>query len=116
MKKTINISKLVLFFAVVVCFCYFAITFPYELFFASCNNVVLTSDNFNELMKNSFLYQKGGVVFADDSQDEQLNEYIVNYKLFNLFDILSLKVKVNDNSVYLGGDCLGFSLKTKGLL
>lgn len=116
MKKTINIPKLVLFFLVVSTFCIFATTFPYELFFASCNDVVLTSDNFHDLMKNTFLHQQGNVVFADNNQTDELNEYIVNYKLFNLFDILSLKVKVNDNSVYLGGNCLGFSLKTKGLL
>ena len=29
--------------------------------------------------------------------------------------MLSLRVKVADNSVYLGGDCLGFSLDSKGL-
>lgn len=116
MKKSINIPKLVLFFVVIGGFLVFALSFPYELFFVSQNGIVLNSENFNDLMKNTFLHQKDKFVYADSDESQNLNEYIVNYKLFNLFDILSLKVKVSDNSVYLGGDCLGFSLKTKGLL
>lgn len=116
MKKTINISKLVLFFLIVGGFLIFAFTFPYQLYSMGKNNIVLSSKEYEELIDNAFLWQESGKVLADNGTDEILNEYVVNYKLFNLFDILSLKVKVSDNSVYLGGDCLGFSLKTKGLL
>lgn len=115
MKKSINISKLVFFFITLGCFFVFALTFPYELFAVSLNESVINSDSYNELMKNKFLHQTNSKAYAD-TDNSDLNEFVVKYKLFNLFDILSLKVKVNDNSVYLGGDCLGFSLKTKGLL
>ena len=115
MKRTINISKLVLFFLTIGGFLIFALTFPYKLYSLSKNEIILNSDNYNRLLENKFLSEVGKVVLADND-NEVLNEYIVNYRLFNLFDILSLKVKVSDNSVYLGGDCLGFSLKTKGLL
>lgn len=116
MKKSINISKLVLFFLVVGGFLIFAFTFPYRLYSVGKNNLILTTDEYGDLIDNAFLWQESGKVLADDGVNETLNEYIVNYKLFNLFDILSLKVKVSDNSVYLGGDCLGFSLRTKGLV
>jgi len=116
MKKSVNISKLVLFFLVVGGFIIFALTFPYRLYMIGEKGLILSRDEYNELINNAFLWQESGKVLADDGSNETLNEYIVNYKLFNLFDILSLKVKVSNNSVYLGGDCLGFSLKTKGLV
>jgi len=116
MKKAINISKLVLFFVVIGGFLIFALTFPYQLYSIGKNDIILNSDKYNDLLKNRFLSQVSSKVLADNEDNEVLNEYVVNYKLFNLFNILSLKVKVSDNSVYLGGDCLGFSLKTKGLL
>lgn len=116
MKKTINISKLVLFFVVLGGFLIFALTFPYELYYLNKQGIVLNSDNFQKLLENKFLNQVSSRVYANSEDDKVLNEYVVNYKLFNLFNILSLKVKVSDNSVFLGGDCLGFSLKTKGLL
>jgi len=125
MNKIINLNKtnfmerklpkLVLFFVVISIFVTFCITFPYKLFLISASNIVLTSDEYEKLLNNAFLSQNS-VVGVNNSIDDDLNEHIVNYKLFNLFNILSLKVKVNNNSVYLGGDCLGFSLHTKGLL
>ena len=116
MKKTINIPKLVLFFLVVGGFLVFALTFPYKLFLFSTNHIILNTEKYNELFANKFLYEERKSVLAEGDKGEELNEYVVKYKLFNLFDILSLRVKVSDNSVYLGGDCMGFSLKTKGLL
>lgn len=116
MKKTINISKLVFFFIVVGGFLIFALTFPYKLYSIGKNGIILDKDNYEELLKGKFISQSSSRVLADDGKDEIINEYVIDYKLFNMFNILSLKVKVSENSVYLGGDCLGFSLKTSGLL
>ena len=115
MKKTINISKLVLFFVVVGGFLLFALTFPYELYLLK-DRIILNSDKYEELSDGKFIYEAKRSAFAEGDQNENLNECVLKYKLFNLFDILSLRVKISDNSVYLGGDCVGFSLKTKGLL
>lgn len=109
-----RISKLVLFFLTIGGFFIFALTFPYELYFLSQNNITITSDDYEKLMNNNCLHVASRV-YAE-SEDSKLNEVIVKYKLFNMFDVLSLKVKVSDNSVYLGGDCLGFSLCSKGLM
>ena len=115
MKKTINISKLVLFFVVVGGFLLFALTFPYDLYLLK-DRIILNSDMYEELSDGKFIYEAKRSAFAEGDQNENLNECVLKYKLFNLFDILSLRVKISDNSVYLGGDCVGFSLKTKGLL
>ena len=47
---------------------------------------------------------------------DEIEEYIVKYNLFNMFNVTSLRVEVlNDDEVILGGDCLGITLQSKGL-
>lgn len=112
MKKLSKVFKLAFFLLFLSIFLYVSFTFPYELFLYSNHNVVLNKDEYEKLANK--LSTKVVATCAKD-EDSKLNEYVVNYKLFNLFDVLSLRVKVSDNSVYLGGDCLGFSLDSKGL-
>lgn len=115
MVKSKRFFKITLFLFLISLFLLFAVSFPYKLFLLSKTDAVLNYDIYNEFLKNKFLSQYGCTTLASKTDDE-INEYIVNYKLFNLFNILSLKVKVAENSVYLGGDCLGFSLHSKGLI
>ena len=112
MKKLSKVFKLAFFLLFLSIFLYVSFTFPYELFLYSNQNVVLNKDEYEKLANK--LSTKVVASYTKD-EDSKLNEYAVNYKLFNLFDVLSLRVKVADNSVYLGGDCLGFSLDSKGL-
>ena len=52
-----------------------------------------------------------------EDQEKQINEYTIKYKLFNLFNIKNLKVKVaQTNTVYAGGQCVGISLKSQGII
>ncbi len=112
MKKLSKVFKLAFFLLFLSIFLYVSLTFPYELFLYSNQNVVLNKDEYEKLANK---LSTKVVATCTKDEDSKLNEYVVNYKLFNLFDVLSLRVKVADNSVYLGGDCLGFSLDSKGL-
>ena len=112
MKKLSKVFKLAFFLLFLSIFLYVSFTFPYELFLYSNQNVVLNKDEYEKLANK---LSTKVVATCTKDEDSKLNEYAVNYKLFNLFDVLSLRVKVADNSVYLGGDCLGFSLDSKGL-
>ena len=115
MTKFKFFCKIAFFLFAISIFVLLAVTFPYQLFLLSKTDAVLNFDTYNDFMSNKFLSEYNHVVTATNSHDE-IDEYTVNYKLFNLFNILSLKVKVAENSVYLGGDCLGFSLKSRGLV
>lgn len=112
MKKLSKVFKLAFFLLFLSIFLYVSFTFSYELFLYSNQNVVLNKDEYEKLANK---LSTKVVATCTKDEDSKLNEYVVNYKLFNLFDVLSLRVKVADNSVYLGGDCLGFSLDSKGL-
>ena len=112
MKKLSKVFKLAFFLLFLSIFLYVSFTFPYDLFLYSNQNVVLNKDEYEKLANK---LSTKVVATCTKDEDSKLNEYVVNYKLFNLFDVLSLRVKVADNSVYLGGDCLGFSLDSKGL-
>ena len=56
-----------------------------------------------------------GEVSADTSGDKE--QHLLKYKLFNMIDILDLKVNVvKDDEYYVGGDLLGFSLQSRGVI
>lgn len=93
---------------------------PYELL-VSHGDVILSEQEFESLQKNSsgFLTGQFFSVHANSAEDRQdkLTQYDVNFKLFNLFNIKNLKVKVStDNQVYVGGNTIGISLKGKGVV
>lgn len=113
MTRLKSFFKVAFFLLAIFIFVSFAVTFPYKYFLLLRDDVIINHDDYLKLLHQPFLSQEKAITCLSD--DENLEEYIVNYKLFNLFNILSLKVKVADNSVYLGGDCLGFALESKGL-
>lgn len=115
MVKVKSLVKKAIFLCLISIFLLVAFSFPYQLFLLCKSGAVLNYETYKDYLKNNFLSQKK-VVVASTNDNDEINEYLVNYKLFNLFNILSLKVRVAENSVYLGGDCLGFSLETNGMM
>lgn len=91
---------------------------PFNLLSTLEENTVLTRSEFNSILKNydNFLCNASITAMADDNKTDTLNEYAIKYKLLNLFTIKNLNINViEDDIYYAGGNCLGFSLKTKGL-
>lgn len=112
MRKSL---KYILFVFVLAFFLLFCFTFPYEIFVGT-DEIVLTRAEWEKLLQNKFVTVKTPLMSAY-SDDTKIDEYVLKYRLFNLSNITSLRVKVlDDNMVYLGGDVLGFSLKSKGVV
>lgn len=107
--------KICLFVLVVAFFLFFCFTFPFDIFVGN-DQLVLTRSEWEKLLKNPYIHYENTLAcaYADGSD---VDEYLIRYKLFNLSNITSLRVKVlDDNKVYLGGDVLGFALKSKGVV
>lgn len=91
---------------------------PFSLLNTLEDNVIITRSELNSILNNydNFLCNASVTAMADDDKTDTLNEYAIKYKLLNLFTIKKLNVNVlEDDIYYAGGNCLGFSLKTKGL-
>lgn len=74
--------------------------------------LVLTQDEFDRL-DNQMLVSAS---LINEDKEQMIRDYVVSYKLFNLFNITNLKVSVVDNTnVYAGGNVLGFDITTRGL-
>ena len=76
----------------------------------------VTQNELNEMRKGNFILSSD-IASVSASDDENFDEYIINYKFFNLFNIKRLKVNlINPDEYYAGGDSLGFSLQSKGVI
>ncbi len=108
-KKVVPII-LIFFFAIV------SIFFPYDLLFSLTNDMFVTHEELDDILKNDWLISSH-VVSVSAKDDNEFDKYIINYKLFNLFNIKKLKVNVVDPDRYFaGGETLGFSLQSKGVI
>lgn len=108
-KKVVPII-LIFFFAIV------SIFFPYDLLFSLTNDMFVTHEELDDILKNDWLISSH-VVSVCAKDDNDFDKYIINYKLFNLFNIKKLKVNVVDPDRYFaGGETLGFSLQSKGVI
>ena len=108
-KKVVPII-LIFFFAIV------SIFFPYDLLFSLTNDMFVTHEELDDILKNDWLISSH-VVSVSAKDDNDFDKYIINYKLFNLFNIKKLKVNVVDPDRYFaGGETLGFSLQSKGVI
>ena len=102
-------------FSFIMFFLLVAFSIPYDTLMLLSNNMVVTSSELVSLknLDNPFIKCVSVVNASDNGKNEELLEY----KLFNMFDILSLKVNVvEDDEYYVGGSTLGFSLKSKGVI
>lgn len=110
-----------LFVWLLLSFMFIALCFsvPYDLIIKYSGDIILTEKELQEYMgRNGILYSSVQNVEAiDEDKDSKIKKYTVGYKLFNLFNILSLKVDVVDDSqVYVGGDAVGIVLDTRGVI
>lgn len=92
-----------------------SICFPYEMLNTIEDNMFVTYDEFEEMLDKNFFISSSITSVAN--QDEEFERYVVDYKLFNLFNIKKLRVNVIEPDRYFaGGDSLGFSLQSKGVI
>ena len=93
-----------------------SIFFPYDLFLNLKDDMFVTTDELNDLVKDNWIITPN-IVSVSAKDDGDFDKYIINYKLFNLFNIKKLKVNVVEPDRYFaGGETLGFSLQSKGII
>lgn len=110
-KKKKLIPLLAIIFFVVV-----SVLFPYNLFFSLQNEMFVTTDEMDKILTNNWLVSSE-LINVSAEEDNEFDKYIINYKLFNLFNIKRLKVNVVEPDRYFaGGETLGFSLQSKGVI
>ena len=108
-KKVVPI--ILIFFFVIV-----SIFFPYNKMLELSDEMFVTHEELKELL-NSYFLLSSQIVSVSARDDSDFDKYIINYKLFNLFNIKRLKVNVLDPDRYFaGGETLGFSLQSKGVI
>lgn len=110
-KKKRIIPILVIIFFVLV-----SVFFPYNLFLNLKNDMFVTTDELKDILTNNWVISSDVINVSAKDVDE-FDKYIINYKLFNLFNIKKLKVNVVEPDRYFaGGETLGFSLQSKGVI
>lgn len=108
-KRKITLIVLSLFFAVTAMF------FPYDLFSKFQNEMYVTQSELSQMLTSNWLISSN--VSSVKADDGDFDKFIVNYKLFNLFNIKKLKVNIIEPDRYFaGGETLGFSLQSKGII
>lgn len=109
-KKRIILVLLISFFVAI------SIFFPFDLFSNLRNDMFVTTDELDDIIANNWLISSD-VVNLSAKEENEFDKYIINYKLFNLFNIKKLKVNVVEPDRYFaGGETLGFSLQSKGVI
>lgn len=89
---------------------------PYGLVFTLKEGSLISRREIEDISdKNNLLFSTNFVkISAED--DNTIDDYVVQYKLFNLFTIKSVKVNVIEDKVLPGGNCIGLSLESKGVV
>lgn len=115
--KKIVLNKFVKFFIFLISSLFLigmVIYFPYQ--FLNIDLLTVNASDLNKMFINNIFYRTDYVVMAEN--EGGIDEIIINYKLFNLFNIKNLKVNVaNKNEEFLvGGNCIGFDIESKGAI
>ena len=111
-----NFRKRVVLLLVLSIFILSSIFFPYDLFLTLEQGMFVTKDEFEEMVDNNF-FIKSNLQEVSSRIDDDKQQYLVDYKLFNLFTIKSLRVNVVEPDRYFaGGNSLGFTLQSKGVI
>lgn len=115
-KKSIRIFKilLILFF----CICsYILICTPFEEIRSLPSTVSITNDAINQLNISKpfgkFINFKQSNTLTTSSKSNNSN---IQIKLLNFITLKNVKVGLNSTEVYVGGDTVGFSLNSKGVM
>ncbi len=108
-------SKSSIFFKIFI-FVVLSIIVGYTIFsiptiFWEDGEIILTKSQFQSLNNVETISAS-----LNDEKEQQIKDFVISYKLFDLFNIKNAKVSVVDNqNVYAGGNVLGFDITTKGL-
>ena len=105
------------FFLIISIFLVASIFFPYDLYISLEDDMYITTTEFEDMLNKNFFIspQVQAVSIVDD--DNALQEYLVDFKLFDLFTIKKLRVNVVEPDRYFaGGNSLGFTLQSKGVI
>lgn len=109
-------KKKLLLIIVIFLFVTVSISFPYEILKICENGMFVTKDELNSMLSSNF-FVSSKIDSVSASTGEDFDEYVIKYKLFNLFNIKNLKVNVIEPDRYFaGGDSLGFSLQSRGVI
>lgn len=109
-------KKKILMFSLIMIFSLASVFFPYNLFIKQTSGMFVTREELKELLDDNWVVS-ANISNVSASNGDEFNEYIINYKLFNLFNIKKLKVNVIEPDRYFaGGNSLGFSLQSKGVI
>ncbi|MBP5651484.1 MAG: SpoIVB peptidase [Clostridia bacterium] len=114
---TSKTNRVVIFCILCVLFLIIAISYPYDVIATLGSNNCITKEELCKLQKNGLFYATELCRVDAKSDTDNFDEYILKYKLFNLFNITNLRVNVlQDDEIYAGGNCLGFSIGSKGVV
>ena len=104
-------------FIVMALFVMFSMFFPYDIFCIIEDNMFLTKEELSDIMPNNLIVSSSISNNVSASTNDEFNQYVINYKLFNLFNIKKLHVNILEPDRYFaGGEVLGFSLQSKGVI
>ena len=100
-----KLSKIFLFIFSSIIILGIIIFFPYKIY--SKNFVTISEENFDKFFKSNIFYHTSKYVSAKPT-DKDIEELVVEYKLFNLINIKSLKVNVTSQQeeYFVGGNCI----------
>jgi len=109
------LRKRLIFIFLLSIFIIVSVFFPYDIFITLEDNMYVTTEEFEEMLDNNFFISSRVQTVSTTNKD--IDQYVVDYKLFNLFNIKKLRVNVIEPDRYFaGGDSLGFSLQSKGII
>ena len=112
-----SIRKKVALLSIVIIFVVLSVFFPYDVFCTVEDNMFVTKEELCDIMPNNLFVSSSISNNVMASTNEEFNQYVINYKLFNLFNIKKLRVNVLEPDRYFaGGEVLGFSLQSRGVI
>ena len=110
-----TLRKKLIFVILTTIFIIVSIFFPYDLYTSLEKDMYVTTDELDEMLDGNFFISPQ--INSVASLNDEIDSYILDYKLFNLFNIKRLRVNVIEPDRYFaGGDSLGFSLQSKGII
>lgn len=113
-------AKNLIFLVLSLVFVMISLSVPYGLITSIQDGIVITREEYNMLQNFDNKIISGDITqvkASDEEKEKKIHDAVVKFKLFNLFNITNAKVKViNDNKIYAGGNSVGLSLKSKGVV
>ena len=112
-----KLKREVLFLFVISIFVLTSLFFPYELYVSLEDDMFVTTKEFEEMLDGNFFISSSCKPVVAFNDKNQVQEYLVDYKLFDLFTIKKLRVNVIEPDRYFaGGNSLGFTLQSRGVI